>query len=295
MQDDAKETTNNMQADINDAPEAKASPKEFEPVISPGPSVLNWRKVAPNSITVMATMVGLTSVYFAMEKRFEFAVIAVLAAGVLDGLDGPVARALHGTSRFGAELDSLSDYVNFGVSPGMVMYLWSGYQWGWMGWVVSLIYTVCMGCRLARFNAGVDFNASPVTRNFFMGVPAPAGGALVAFPLVCTFEFGEKIFSTGYNFNDPRITMPFTLIVAFLLVSRVPTFSSKMINRTVLGKINAIKIVALLVFLGAIITTLVLNPWSFLIGFCAVYIISFPVSYATFKVWTNAERKNKSA
>lgn len=184
----------------------------------------------------------------------------------------------QGTSNFGAELDSLSDYVNFGVAPSLVLFYWRFQRLDWLGWCVSMVYTICMACRLARFNAGVDFNASKHTRNFFMGVPAPMGALLALTPLVGTFHFQTEFFS------QPKVLIPYTLFVSFLLVSRVPTFSSKMINRTLLGEPRLYKWM-----LGALLLALTgygffLHPWLMLLALAGLYILSFPVSYATFTI-----------
>jgi len=238
--------------------------------------MLNIRKVIPNFLTVLGTVVGLTAVRLAILGEFQLSVVAILVSGLLDGLDGPVARAIGGTSNFGAELDSLSDYVNFGVTPGLVLFFWSFSQLGWVGWGVSLAYTICMACRLARFNAGVDFNATASTRSFFMGVPAPAGAMLSSLPLVGSFHFGGDIF------KNPNFTIPYTLFVAFLLVSRIPTFSSKMINSNNLNKLGIFKIPIVTITLGTGATIWFFHPWLSVVIISMMYIISFPISYAVF-------------
>ena len=282
-------TTNNMQADSHETPETQE-----ELTIAPGPGIFYWRKVVPNSVTILATVVGLSAFRLGLDGNYQLGVLAILGAGILDGLDGPIARALHGlssdasifpdffstgTSRFGAELDSLSDYVNFGVSPSLLLYFWCLQRAGWAGWAVCLCYTVCMGCRLARFNAGVDFNASSVTKSFFMGVPAPAGAMLVMLPLVCSFQFGDSLSFV----RDPFYVSPYIIFVAFMLVSRVPTFSSKMINRSAIGKLNFAKIV---VFISAAVVTAYLflsHLWLSLLIVSILYIASFPMSYGALK------------
>jgi len=282
MQDDKPETSNNMQADENTSAEVVSVV-----TVTPGPSMLNWRKVAPNSVTILATVVGLSAFRLGIDGHFELGVLAILTAGLLDGLDGPVARALNGTSRFGAELDSLSDYVNFGVSPSLLMYFWSLHKYGYKGWMVCLTYTICMGCRLARFNAGVDFNASKVTRNFFMGVPAPAGALLLLLPMICTFQFGNVAF-----FQDAKLVFPFSLFVSFMLISRVPTFSSKMVNRTLFGKIGIVKGILFGLIIATILSLFAAFTWMFLIIITVTYMLSFPVSYAYFTVLSKRSEKD---
>ncbi len=142
------------------------------------------------------------------------------------------------------------------------------------------------GCRLARFNAGVDFNASKVTRNFFMGVPAPAGALLLLLPMICTFQFGHNAF-----FQDAKVVVPFSLFVSFMLISRVPTFSSKMINRTVFGKIGVVKAILFGLTAAIILSLFAAFTWMFLITFAVSYVISFPISYAYFTVLSKRSEK----
>lgn len=299
MQDDSRETYNNMQADNEDKADEKIN-ESHEDIIFPGPSISNWRKVVPNSLTALANAVGLSAMVLGMQGRFDLAVFCILAAGMLDGLDGPVARALNGTSKFGAEFDSLSDYVNFGVSPGVLLYHWSLKDQGWFGWAVCLCYIICMGCRLARFNAGVDFNASKVTRSFFMGVPAPAGAMLAVTPIVCSilFKDNNNIISSNFGISfspnywkNPSLLIPYTVFVAFLLVSRLPTFSSKMINKELIGKLNFIKMFLIGVISTSLIMICLAYPWFVLVGLSVGYIGSFPVSFIAFKTLTARERK----
>jgi len=142
-----------------------------------------------------------------------------------------------------------------------------------------------MACRLARFNAGVDFNANSATKSFFMGVPAPAGAMLVVLPLVCSFHFGNTFFS------DPNILIPYTLFVAFLLVSRIPTFSSKMINNKNLSKLGILRIPTIIIVLGTGFTMTFLSPWFAVIVVSTLYIISFPISYLIFIMLSNSKEQ----
>ncbi|PRP86769.1 phosphatidylserine synthase [Planoprotostelium fungivorum] len=276
---DPRSTLNNMQDDLHEGAEMLSHALEWP--IFPGPQILEWRKVIPNSLTILALFVGLSSVYFGMEKEFKYSVWCILTAGLLDGLDGPAARLLKGSSRFGAELDSLADLVNFGIAPAILIYLWSGYQYGAYGWIICLIFAVCMACRLARFNAGVDFNASAAFRNFFMGVPAPAGGALVLSPMILSFQFGDRVSLLGFSFrfDDPIYVMPVVLFVSMLLVSRLPTFSSKMIHRSLFGPIGPFKILLAIGIVTGLLAVLIKQTWLFALGFYAVYIATFPYSY----------------
>jgi len=289
MSQDKKISQNNAQDDFSPPPSRKEEQK-----------ILVWRKIIPNSLTAMAIFVGVSAINCALHNRFDYAVVCIIMSGLLDGLDGPVARALHGASRFGAELDSLADYVNFGVSPSIVLFLWDKENFGYLGWVVCVIYTVCMACRLARFNAGVDFNASAATRNFFMGVPAPGGAYLLSLPLIYTFAIGEQS-DTQTPFSNfipspafvksPIFVFPYILVISFLLVSEIPTFSSKMIKRSAFSKTQSklllISVIILLVILGT------KNHWLCLLVGQIAYFSSFPVSYALFKLIERRE-KDKS-
>jgi len=292
MQDDEPQTNNNMQAEENYS--SNAALLNAEPLLLPGPSLLLLRKVIPNSVTILATMVGLSAVPFALEDNFKYGVVAILISGVLDGLDGPIARALSGTSRFGAELDSLSDYVNFGVSPALLLYFWSLKRLHWYGWIASLSYTICMGCRLARFNAGVDFNANKITRNFFMGVPAPAGAMLALFPMMCSFQFADRYneFSVE-NVTYNQFLIPYLIFISYLLISRVPTFSSKMLNSTFFNSLSYFQIFLVLTLVLLAIGSLLSAPWLVMTITCFLYMCSFPVSYIIFKFMSLKENRKE--
>src|SRR5258708_21019758 len=159
---------------------------------------------------------------FALEQRYQLAVIAIVIAGVLDGLDGRIARLIGATSKFGAELDSLSDFVCFGVSPALVLYLWVMNHAGRFGWAVVLLFAVCAALRLARFNTALDDDSKPAwTANYFTGVPAPAGAGLAILPLIASFELGRD------TFEHPWLIATWTMLVSGLMVSRLPTFAFK--------------------------------------------------------------------
>ena len=155
------------------------------------------RIILPNMFTLVGVCIGLSSIKFAFDGKFELSIIAILVAAIIDGLDGRIARLIKGTSPVGKELDSLTDVISFGVAPAFIMYFWSLNQLGRVGWLICLIYVVCVALRLARFN--VSSNADPSWRdNFFEGIPSPAGGVLVLMPLV--FSFSEfKFFIVNYN------------------------------------------------------------------------------------------------
>src|ERR1700733_14675611 len=155
-------------------------------------------RIVPNVLTLLALCAGMTAIRFALNGNFPAAVYAIIVAGVLDGLDGRVARLLKVTSRFGAELDSLSDFISFGVAPAVVMYLWTMSALHSVGWAIVLFYAVCCALRLARFNTQLTVEPAPHTAGFFTGVPAPAGAGLVLMPMFVSFEWGEWIVRSPY-------------------------------------------------------------------------------------------------
>jgi len=181
------------------------------------------RMILPNMLTLIGVCVGLSSIKFALDSKFELSIIAIIVAAVFDGLDGRIARLIKGTSKVGKELDSLTDVISFGVAPAFIMYFWSLNNLGKFGWLLCLIYVVCVALRLARFN--ISSNAEPSWRdNFFEGVPSPAGGILVLMPLI--FSLSDlDIFNVNYNLIVPI----FFITTSFLLISKLPTYSLKKI------------------------------------------------------------------
>tara|TARA_B100001540_G_scaffold314679_1_gene340176 strand:+ start:658 stop:1455 length:798 start_codon:yes stop_codon:yes gene_type:complete len=181
------------------------------------------RVILPNILTLIGVCIGLTSIKFAFDGKFELSIIAVIVAGIIDGLDGRIARLIQGTSKVGKELDSLTDVISFGVAPAFIMYFWSMSTIGRLGWLISLIYVVCVALRLARFN--VNSEAEPSWRdNFFEGIPSPAGGILVLMPLI--FSFSEfQFFNPNYQIIVPSLF----IAISILLISKIPTYSLKKI------------------------------------------------------------------
>ncbi len=196
------------------APDANDRPRRFRPV--------PFRLIAPNMITLLALCLGLTAIRLAFEGRFEPAVIAVIVAAGLDGIDGRVARLLKGTSRFGAELDSLADFVNFGCAPALILYSFTLHNLKSVGWIVALVFAIAMCLRLARFNAMLDDPNRPEwKKDFFVGMPAPAGAITGMLPLYLHF--------LGLDFSawGRPVILVYVLVIALLVVSTVPTFSGK--------------------------------------------------------------------
>ena len=181
------------------------------------------RVILPNMLTLIGVCIGLTSIRFALDGRFELAIIAIIFAALIDGLDGRIARLIKGTSKVGKELDSLTDMISFGVAPAFIMFFWKLNTLGRFGWLLCLVYVICVALRLARFN--VNSNQEPSWRdNFFEGVPSPAGGILVLTPLIISlsgFDF--------YQLNYDVIVPVFFITTSFLLISKFPTYSFKKI------------------------------------------------------------------
>jgi CDP-diacylglycerol--serine O-phosphatidyltransferase len=238
---------------------------------------LPFNRMIPNILTLLALCAGMTAIRFALEERWEHAMLAILVAAILDALDGRVARILKGTSKFGAELDSLADFLNFGVAPALVLYLWTMKDAGRIGWVLSLLFSISCVLRLARFNTGVDEpNAPPWAYNFFAGVPAPAGGGLVLLPMMLSSSLGDGFF------RQPWVTGIFMIIVAGLMVSRLPTFAFKKF------KVPNPWILPSMLFVGLFAATLVSAPWTTLSVVLFIYLASIPISVRAYR---SLERK----
>lgn len=236
------------------------------------------RVMAPNLVTLLSICAGLTGVRFAIEGRFEAAVIAILVAAVLDGLDGRVARLLKSTSRFGAELDSLADFFNFGAAPAIVLYTWGLGETGSLGWIACLIYAIGMALRLARFNAALDGpKQSDWQAGFFTGVPAPAGALIVFLPIYLALLGMER-----WPGLESFVAL-YTMSIGLLLVSRLPTFSSKRVQ----GRVPLEHVLPFLVLSVAAVALLMSYPWYVLAFISAGYLASLPVSVM---VWMKCKK-----
>lgn len=233
---------------------------------------LSPNRLIPNMLTVLALCVGMTAVHFALQERWEFAVACIVLAGVLDGLDGRLARLLGGTSRFGAELDSLSDFASFGFAPAILLYQWSLNQAAaGMGWPLALSLAVCCGLRLARFNVSLDEDDRPPwATKYFTGVPAPAAGGLAILPMMLEFETRNEFF------RDPAVVGIWTVVVALLMVSRIPTMSLKSF------RVPAKFVLPTLVFVGVAAAFLPIKPWPTLTAIGFIYLASIPISIYTY-------------
>ena len=243
------------------------------------PRGLTLRTLIPNAITAAALGFGLTGIRFAITGQFEQAVQAVIFAGVLDGIDGRVARMLKGQSRFGAELDSLADNVSFGVAPAFILFLWSLENLPRLGWFASLAYAICMALRLARFNAQIDGEDQPhKLAGFLTGVPAPAGAGLAMLPIYVWFVTGWE------QLRDPLLVGGWLTAIAFLAISSVatPSWGSLRPRRSI-----RLELLVVLALVGAAALT---EPWYTLIGICAVYLALVPYS-----MWSYARVKRRRA
>ena len=231
------------------------------------------RAVVPNAVTALALCSGLSGIRFGMSGDWERALMFVAFAAVLDGMDGRIARALKGQSRFGAELDSLSDVVAFGVAPALITYLWVLREWNPYGWIFALAYAVCMALRLARFNARIDVQDQPhKSAGFLTGVPAPAGAAVVLLPLLLWLASNES----WAWLRDYRLVSAWTAFSAFMIISSVATWSlgSLRLRRNV--RLEAIVLIAILG--GALFSA----PWETLSLIVIVYLALIPFSMASY-------------
>ena len=227
----------------------------------------NARVILPNMLTLIGVCIGLTSIRFALDEKFEFAIIAIIFAALIDGLDGRIARLIKGTSKVGKELDSLTDMISFGVAPAFIMYFWKLNTLGRFGWLVCLIYVICVALRLARFN--VNSNQDPSWKdNFFEGVPSPAGGILVLTPLIFSLTNYEF---TQINYN---IVVPiFFIVTSFLLISKFPSYSLKKI--VIQRKTTIFLLFGIVLFFGL----LLIYPFNVIAISAIVYLAMLPISY----------------
>ena len=232
---------------------------------------ISLRALIPNAVTAMALCTGLSGVWFAMQGRSDAAVAAVVVAGVLDALDGRIARMLKGESRFGAELDSLSDVLAFGATPAIIMYSGVLTDMPRFGWTISVFFVLCAALRLARFNARIDVDDQPhKSAGFNTGIPSPAGAGLALLPLIVWLEFGLDLA------RDWRLVGPWLLLVALGMISNIATFSWSSIKVR-----RSLRFMALAV-VGLLAAGLVAAPWVALVGITIVYISLLPISIVSY-------------
>ena len=225
------------------------------------------RVILPNILTLVGVCIGLSSIKFALDARYEIAIIAIVFAAVIDGLDGRIARLIKGTSKVGKELDSLTDVISFGVAPAFIMYFWSLNNLGKFGWLLCLIYVVCVALRLARFN--VSSNEEPSWRdNFFEGIPSPAGGILVLMPLIYSLS-GYEFIKISFEILVPI----FFVTISFLLISKFPTYSLKKI--VVPRSMTIFLLFSIVLYVGL----LLIYPFKAMIISGMLYLIFIPISF----------------
>jgi CDP-diacylglycerol---serine O-phosphatidyltransferase len=236
-----------------------------------GPRGISFRAMIPNAITTLALCLGLTGVSLGIRGEWERALGAVILAGVLDGLDGRIARLLRAQSRFGAELDSLSDNIAFGTAPALILFLWSLQTAPRFGWIAALALAVCCALRLARFNARIDAAEQPhKSAGFNTGVPAPAGAGLAFIPIYLW------LLTNNENFRDWRLVMAWTLFIAVLMISSLPTYSWSSIRVRRDWRLSALAGIALL---GS---ALVVAPWLTLFILGGLYLLMIPFGLASY-------------
>ena len=225
------------------------------------------RVILPNMLTLIGVCIGLTSIRFALDGRFEFAIVAIILAAVIDGLDGRIARLIKGTSKVGKELDSLTDMISFGVAPAFIMYFWKLNTLGRFGWLVCLIFVICVALRLARFN--VNSGQEPSWRdNFFEGVPSPAGGILVLPPMIFSMTNFEFI-AINYDIVVPI----FFIVTSLLLISKFPSYSFKKI--VIQRKTTIFLLFGIVLFFGL----LLIYPFNVIAISAIVYLAMLPISF----------------
>ena len=229
------------------------------------------RVILPNMLTLIGVCIGLTSIRFALDGKFEFAIIAIIFAALIDGLDGRIARLIKGTSKVGKELDSLTDMISFGVAPAFIMYFWKLNTLERFGWLLCLIYVICVALRLARFNINSSQESS-WRDNFFEGVPSPAGGILVLSPLIISLS-GFDYIQLNYNIIVPI----FFVITSFLLISKFPSYSFKKI--VIPRRTTIFLLFGIVLFFGL----LLIYTFNFIAISIIIYVLLLPISFFHFQ------------
>ena len=243
------------------------------------------RTLVPNVITLLALCAGLTAIRMAFENRYVLALAAIVFAAFLDGIDGRLARFLKGTSRFGAELDSLADFVNFGVAPALILYFWGLHDLKSAGWISAMVFAICAALRLARFNVMVDDPDKPAwASNFFVGVPAPAGAITVLLPIYVALLGLPR--SEVLNW----LTLVYTLAIASLMVSRLPVFSGKRVGTRVPPEMVGPAVLVAVLFIALLIA----YPWIILTAGTLAYLGALPFGYLSYRGYERRSRESRS-
>jgi CDP-diacylglycerol--serine O-phosphatidyltransferase len=231
------------------------------------------RSVIPNLVTLLALCAGLTSIRMSIELRFELAILLIAVAAALDGIDGRMARFLKSASRFGAELDSITDFLNFGVAPVVLLFVWALDDLKSLGWIAALIFAICAALRLARFNVALDFSEKPEWHaSYFVGVPAPAGAMIVLLPIYL------EMVGIPHGVLTAPLTLIYTVVVGLLMVSRVPSWSLKLIGR----RIQRDYVLPLFVS-GVLVAALFVSfPWEMMAFLTLLYLACLPLSWRSY-------------
>tara|TARA_B110001452_G_scaffold226235_1_gene200551 strand:- start:4669 stop:5460 length:792 start_codon:yes stop_codon:yes gene_type:complete len=240
------------------------------------------RYLLPNILTLGGVCLGISSIKFSIDGNYSLAVTLILFAAILDALDGRIARLIKGTSEFGKELDSLTDFVSFGIAPAFILYFWELNKYGKLGWAITLLYSVCCVLRLARFNLTKIEETQEWKNNFFEGVPSPAGGLLILMPLI------YELTNLNFGLNIKSTTPYLTVIIAILLVSKVPTLALKKIST------SPKTTVFLLLAIGIVFIALLFYTLEFLLLFGTVYIFSIPLSIFIYNIQNKKNLKKIS-
>jgi CDP-diacylglycerol---serine O-phosphatidyltransferase len=243
------------------------------------------RILVPNVVTLLALCAGLTAIRLAFEDRYGLALAAVVFAAILDAIDGRLARLLKGTSRFGAELDSLSDFVNFGVAPALILYFWGLHGLKSAGWIAAMVFAICAGLRLARFNVMLDDPDRPAwASNFFVGMPAPAGAITVLLPIYASFLGLPRSAALTW------LMLVYTLGIASLMVSRLPVFSGKRVGTRVTPELVG----PLIVVVVASFALLIAYPWIMLTIGTLAYLASLPFGWLSYRGYERRSRESEA-
>tara|TARA_B100000963_G_scaffold359216_1_gene385866 strand:- start:421 stop:1209 length:789 start_codon:yes stop_codon:yes gene_type:complete len=235
------------------------------------------RYLLPNILTLAGVCLGISSIKFSIDGNYNLAITLILFAAILDALDGRIARLIKGTSEFGKELDSLTDFVSFGIAPAFILYFWELNNYGKFGWAITLTYSVCCVLRLARFNLTKIESSESWKNNYFEGIPSPAGGLLILMPLI------YELANLNIGLDIKKFTPYFTILIAILLVSKIPTLALKKIT------ISPKTTVFILLGIGLIFIALLFYTLEALLVFGIIYLISIPISIILF---SNQNKKN---
>ena len=234
--------------------------------------MIHPRYVVPSIISILGLCIGISSIKFALNSQFDYAVIAITIASIIDTMDGRIARLIKGTSKFGAELDSLIDFINFGVAPAVTVYIWILKDLGNIGWLLVLFHSVACCLRLARFNLGSKVANEKWRENFFTGVPSPAGAGILLLPLILLLSD----FASNYDYK--KLAIIFIMASTFLMISKIPTYSLKGI------KVSRPFLIFLLLLIAAYFGLLINYPFNTLLATGALYLSLIPISFVHFKI-----------